>query len=74
MTKLIKFLTDNKAHLKFSTIDDAIGCTTGTVARVVRGSEYRHFTEEQETAIIEYLEKIGKNIKKYMAENLAISK
>jgi hypothetical protein len=63
MKTIIEILRENKDHLRFSQIDKALDMSIGTTARVVRGDEYRNFSEEQEQIIREYLAKLGSKIK-----------
>lgn len=62
MKTVLQILQENKDHLRFSQIDRALDLSIGTTARVVRGDEYRNFSDEQEKIIREYLAKLGDKI------------
>lgn len=64
MTKksIIDILKENKDHLRLSQIDRQLNLSIGTTARIVRGEEYRYFSEEQEEVIVKYLASLSKKI------------
>jgi hypothetical protein len=60
--KLVEFLNEHRDHFRLSQLDKEMGATPGTTSRILRGVQYRYFTDEQSQKLTKYLKRLCKTL------------